>query len=162
MTEPRWLDEQESRMWRAYLRMHRAVEVAVDRQLSEAGISRPDYEVLVPLSEAEGRTMRVRNLAIWLGWNRSRIAHQLRRMEQRGLITRFECSADARGTMVRLTDQGYAAVVAAAPGHVETVRNVLVDQLDQDEIAQLTAIAERVVAAAGWCQLPHSGTVHGC
>ena len=146
-------------MWRAYLRMHRAVEVAIDRQLSEAGISRPDYEVLVPLSEAEGRTLRVRNLATWLGWDRSRIAHQLRRMEQRGLITRSECPTDARGTMVKLTDQGYAAVAAAAPGHVEVIRNVLVDQLNQDEIAQLTAIAERVAAATGWSQLPHPGPV---
>jgi DNA-binding MarR family transcriptional regulator len=155
MTEPRWLDEQERRMWRAYLRMQRAMEVALARQLSEAEISRPDYEVLVPLSEAEGRTLRVRDLASWLGWDRSRISHQLRRMEQRGLITREDCVSDARGTMVRLTDKGYEITAIAAPGQVETVRRVLFDLLDPDEIDQLTTIAERVAGAAGYAHLPY-------
>ncbi|MGI5519894.1 MarR family winged helix-turn-helix transcriptional regulator [Micromonospora sp. CA-259024] len=155
MTEPRWLNPQERRTWRAYLRMQRAVEVAADRQFGAAGVSRPEYEVLVPLSEAEGRTLRVRDLARWLGWDRSRIAHQLRRMEQRGLVTRSDCPEDARGTMVRLTDQGYEAVAAAAPGHVEIIRRVLIDLLDPDEMAQLTAIAERVAAAAGYADLPY-------
>jgi DNA-binding MarR family transcriptional regulator len=155
MTEPRWLDPQERRMWRAYLRMQRAMEVALARQLSEAEISRPDYEVLVPLSEAEGRTLRVRDLASWLGWDRSRISHQLRRMEQRGLITREDCVSDARGTMVRLTDKGYEITAIAAPGQVETVRRVLFDLLDPDEIDQLTTIAERVAGAAGYAHLPY-------
>ncbi|MEV4620306.1 MarR family transcriptional regulator [Asanoa sp. NPDC049573] len=155
MTEPRWLDPQERRLWRAYVRMQRAVEVALVRQLAESGISRTDYEVLVPLSEADDRTMRVRDLASWLGWDRSRISHQLRRMEQRGLITREDCVDDARGTMVRLTEQGYEITVTAAPGQVSTVRRVLVDLLDPREIDQLTAIAERVAAAAGYAHLPY-------
>ncbi|WP_203715791.1 MarR family winged helix-turn-helix transcriptional regulator [Asanoa siamensis] len=155
MTEPRWLDPQERRMWRAYLRMQRAIEVALVRQLGDSGISRPDFEVLVPLSEAEGRTLRVRDLATWLGWDRSRISHQLRRMEERGLITREHCTDDARGTMVRMTDEGYAITVRAAPDQVATVRRVLVDLLSRDEIDQLTAIAERVANAAGYDQLPY-------
>jgi DNA-binding MarR family transcriptional regulator len=156
MTEPRWLDARERRMWRAYLRMQRAIEVALVRQLGEAGISRTDFEVLVPLSEAENRTTRVRDLASWLGWDRSRISHQLRRMEERGLITREDCAEDARGTLVRLTDKGYEITVEAAPGQVETVRRVLVDLLEPDELDQLTTIAERVAGAAGYANLPYS------
>jgi len=143
-------------MWRAYLRMQRAVEVALVQQLAEAGISRPDFEVLVPLSEAEDRTLRVRNLASWLGWDRSRISHQLRRMEQRGLITREECESDARGTMVRITDKGFEIVAATAPGQVETVRRVMVDLLVPREMDELTTIAERVAGAAGYANLPYS------
>jgi DNA-binding MarR family transcriptional regulator len=82
-------------------------------------------------------------------------------MEQRGLITRSDCPEDARGTMVRLTDQGYDAVAAAAPGHVEIIRRVLIDLMDPDEMAQLTAIAERVAAAAGYAHLPDPGTGGG-
>ncbi|MEV0721007.1 MarR family transcriptional regulator [Asanoa sp. NPDC050611] len=156
MTEPRWLDPRERRMWRAYLRMQRAIEVALVHQLGTTGISRPDFEVLVPLSEADNRSMRVRDLASWLGWDRSRISHQLRRMEERGLITREDCVEDARGTVVRLTDKGYEVTVVAAPGQVATVRRVLVDLLEPDEVDQLTAIAERVAAAAGYANLPYS------
>ncbi|GAA1866506.1 MarR family winged helix-turn-helix transcriptional regulator [Asanoa iriomotensis] len=155
MTEPRWLDPQERRMWRAYLRMQRAIEVALVRQLGETGISRTDFEVLVPLSEAKDRSLRVRDLASWTGWDRSRISHQLRRMEERGLITREDVADDARGTMVRLTDKGYEITVAAAPGQVETVRRVLVDLLDPAEIDQLTTIGERVATAAGYANLPY-------
>ncbi|MDG4825611.1 MarR family transcriptional regulator [Asanoa sp. WMMD1127] len=154
MTEPRWLDEREGRMWVAFLRMQRAIEVAVDRQLGAAGMTRAEYEVLVPLSTAEERTLRVRDLGAWLNWDRSRISHQLRRMEQRGLITRADCVTDGRGTMVRLTDKGYEKIAAAAPGHVETVRAVLVDRLSPAEIDQLATIAERVAAAEGYAHVP--------
>jgi DNA-binding MarR family transcriptional regulator len=147
MTEARWLTAEEDRMWRAFLQMQRALALAVDHQLAEAGLSAADFAVLVPLSETEDRALRVRDLAIGIGWDRSRIAHQLRRMEQRGLVSRFECPTDGRGTMVWLTDEGYAAIVAAAPGHVETVRRLLVDLLDAEDLARLTAIAERVVTA---------------
>ena len=156
MTEPRWLSPREQRTWRAYLRMQRAVDIALAQQLTEAGISRPDFEVMVPLSEAENRSLRVRNLASWLVWDRSRISHQLRRMEERGLITREDCVDDARGTMVRLTDKGFEVVAATAPGQVETVRRVMIDLLGPDEMDQLTTIAERVAGAAGYAHLPYA------
>lgn len=135
-------------MWRGFLRMARALAAAVEHQLGESGLSSADFEVLVALSEADRGTMRVRDLGVSIGWDRSRIAHQLRRMEQRGLVSRFECATDGRGTMVRLTDDGHAAIVAAVPGHVETVRSLFVDQLEADDIARLAAIATRVVGAA--------------
>ncbi|MEV4138989.1 MarR family transcriptional regulator [Dactylosporangium sp. NPDC049742] len=149
MTEPRWLDRDEERMWLAFLRMRRTLDVAIDGQLAEAGLSAADYDVLAPLSESDGQVLRVRDLAAGIGWDRSRIAHHLRRMEQRGLVARSECRTDGRGTMVRLTEQGRAMITAAAPGHVATVRRVLLDQLDPDDLVRLTAIAERVVEVAG-------------
>jgi DNA-binding MarR family transcriptional regulator len=145
MTGPRWLDDDESRMWRAYVRMNHAIAIAVERQLTEAGLSSADYEILAALSEAEHHTLRVRDLGTWIGWARSRIAHQLRRMEQRGLVKRSECPADGRGIMVQLTEPGLAAVTAAAPGHVEIIRRVFVDQLGADDIVRLTDIADRVI-----------------
>jgi DNA-binding MarR family transcriptional regulator len=154
MSEPRWLDEDEARMWRAYVRMNRAISIGTERQLNEVGLSSADYEILSALSESEGTTLRVRDLGAWIGWDRSRIAHQLRRMEQRGLVARSECPADGRGTMVRLTEPGLAAVTAAAPGHVETIRRLFVDQLDAEDIARLEAIAERVIVAADAPPIP--------
>jgi DNA-binding MarR family transcriptional regulator len=158
MTEPRWLDRDEERLWLAFIRMRRTLDVAIDTQLAEAGLSAADYDVLAPLSESDGQTLRVRDLAIRIGWDRSRIAHQLRRMEQRQLLTRYDCSTDGRGTMVRLTDHGRSVITAAAPGHVETVRRVLFDQLDRDDRTRLTAIAERVVDAAGSAGLSRTGS----
>ncbi len=134
-------------MWRGFLHMRRALDTVVERQLAESGLSSADYDLLVPLSEAPDGVLRVRDLGRSVGWDRSRLAHQLRRMEQRALIARFECATDARGTMVRLTHAGRAAVEAAAPGHVDTVRRYFVDLLSDSEIDTLTAVSDRVRAA---------------
>ncbi len=136
-------------MWRAFVGMRRALDLAVERQLAEAGLSTADYELLVPLSEAPGLVLRVRDLGRTVAWDRSRLAHQLRRMEQRGLVSRFECPTDARGTMVRLTDKGREVIESAAPGHVEAVRRHLVDLLTPDEIDAILRISERVIDASG-------------
>ncbi len=136
-------------MWRAFLDMHRAIESATERQLAEHGLSEADYALLVPLSESAGQPLRARDLGRAVGWDRSRVSHQLRRMEKRGLIERSGCDTDARGTMVRLTEQGQALVEQAAPGHVDAVRRVFVDLLSAGEIETLTAIAGRVKDAAG-------------
>ncbi len=136
-------------MWRAFVGMRRALDLAVERQLAEAGLSTADYELLVPLSEAPGLVLRVRDLGRAVAWDRSRLAHQLRRMEQRGLVSRFECPTDARGTMVRLTDKGREVIELAAPGHVEAVRRHFVDLLTPDEIDAILRISERVIDASG-------------
>ncbi|MEU9741247.1 MarR family transcriptional regulator [Micromonospora chersina] len=156
MTQPRWLNPEEQRLWLAFLRMRRAIDVAIDGQLAEAGLSPADYDVLAPLSQS-GKALRVRDLAAQIGWDRSRIAHQLRRMEQRGLVVRSGSTTDRRGTLVHLTDLGRTAITTAAPGHVETVRRVLFDQLDQHELTQLTTIAERVADAAGLTGISRTG-----
>jgi DNA-binding MarR family transcriptional regulator len=144
MTEPRWLDEREAEMWRALQEASSALDGALERQLAEEGLSAADYALLVPLSEAEGDLLRARELAGRVGWERSRLSHQLRRMEQRGLVERSECSEDARGTMIALTAQGRAALEKAAPGHVAAVRRHFVDLLEPDELPVLTAVFRRV------------------
>ncbi|MFG3301886.1 MarR family winged helix-turn-helix transcriptional regulator [Micromonospora chersina] len=156
MTQPRWLNPEEQRLWLAFLRMRRAIDAAIDGQLAEAGLSPADYDVLAPLSQS-GEALRVRDLAALIGWDRSRIAHQLRRMEQRGLVARSGSTTDRRGTLVHLTDLGRTAITTAAPGHVETVRRVLFDQLDQHDLTGLTDIAERVADAAGLSGISRTG-----
>lgn len=134
-------------MWRGFIQLRHTLDQAIERQLADEGLSTADYELLVPLSEAPGHVLRARDLGRTVGWGRSRLAHQLRRMEQRGLVRRFDCPTDARGTMVELTPAGYDVIVAAAPGHVETVRRCFIDLLDAAEIKALTTIAAKVAAA---------------
>ncbi|SDL94236.1 DNA-binding transcriptional regulator, MarR family [Nonomuraea jiangxiensis] len=133
-------------MWRAYVDMCRYLLQALDRQFAATGLSSADYELLVPLSEAPGQRLRARDLGRSVHWDRSRLSHQLRRMEQRGLLKRQDCPDDARGVTVHLTPEGRAAIEAAAPGHVETVRRLFVDQLTPEEIDALTTISYRVLS----------------
>lgn len=136
-------------MWRGYLTMRRDLDRVIERQLADVGLSSADYELLVPLSEAPDQVLRARDLGLTVGWDRSRLAHHLRRMEQRGLVTRFECPTDARGTMVGLTTEGRSALQSAAPGHVETVRRFFVDVLTPQEVSALAEMCERVRARIG-------------
>jgi DNA-binding MarR family transcriptional regulator len=134
MAETGWLDQREARLWQAYRDLTRDLQRAFDRQLDQAGgLSGADYALLVPLSEAADGVVRMRELGHSVGWDRSRLSHQIRRMEKRGLVTREECADDARGAMVRMTADGRAAIEAAAPGHVATVRRYFFDQLSEDE-----------------------------
>lgn len=142
----RWLDDREQRAWRAFLSLGRVLGLGIERQLAENGLSGADYQLLVPLSEAPDRRMRPRELGAVTGWDRSRLSHQLRRMEERGLLAREGCDTDARGTVVRLTEKGMRVVRRTAPGHVDWVRANFIDQLSDDELATLTSIAERVVS----------------
>jgi DNA-binding MarR family transcriptional regulator len=148
VSEPRWLDESEQSTWRAFLGIQRALAQATERQLAALRLSAADYTVLVALSEAPDGVLRVRDLGRSAGWDRSRLAHQLRRMEQRDLVHRFDCPTDARGTMVQLTREGRTAVEAAAPGHVEAVRRYFIDLLTPQEREFLAGIATRVTAVA--------------
>ena len=134
-------------MWRSYLRMRRDLDRALERQLTAAaGLSSAEYALLVPLSEAPDDRLRARDLGLYTGWDRSRLSHQIRRMQQRGLVSRHACATDARGTFVQLTDEGLRSVQAAAPGHVEAVRRYLVDLLSPAEVDVLLDITERVSA----------------
>lgn len=133
-------------MWRAYHRARTTLDTAVERQLVAEGLSSADLQLLIPLSESPDGGVRARDLARGAGWDRSRLSHQLRRMEARGLVARSECSTDARGTMVALTPTGRAAIEAAAPGHVATVRAAFVDLLQPEEVEVLTRVYERVAA----------------
>ncbi|UQX89156.1 MarR family winged helix-turn-helix transcriptional regulator [Jatrophihabitans telluris] len=144
MSEPRWLTDAEQSMWRGFQSMQITLGRALEQQLGESGLSGADFEVLVPLSEAEGHRMRARDLGRQMKWDRSRLSHQIRRMESRGLISRSNCPTDARGTFIELTEQGWATIVAAAPSHVATVRSLFVDVLDDADVTALTAITTKV------------------
>jgi DNA-binding MarR family transcriptional regulator len=145
MAGARWLDEREARLWQAYRALTRDLQRAFDRQLErDGGVSGADYALLVPLSEAPDEVVRMRELGRAVGWDRSRLSHQVRRMESRGLVAREDCVDDARGLMVRLTPSGRAAIEAAAPEHVATVRRYFFDQLSEAEQATLTKLFERL------------------
>ena len=143
----RWLDDDEQRAWRGYLHMQARLAAKLNRQLQEdSGLSLADFAVLVELSEVSGGRTRVLALADKLQWEKSRLSHQLNRMRGRGLVDRQECPNDRRGAFVTLTAAGRAAIDAAAPKHVETVREHLFDLLTPELVAALAEIADRVTA----------------
>ena len=151
---PRWLTPAEQRAWRAYLESQKILFDELDRQLQrESGIPHAYFEVLVRLSEAPERSLRMSQLADVTLSSRSRLSHAVARLEERGWVRRTNCETDRRGQVATLTDAGYAVLVAAAPGHVESVRRYVIDALDAEQLAQLTEIGEtiirRVTAATG-------------
>ncbi|SFM63035.1 DNA-binding transcriptional regulator, MarR family [Pseudonocardia ammonioxydans] len=142
----RWLDEREQTTWRSYLRMQSRLHAELHRRLqAESGLSLADFDVLVALTDRPDERARVLELATSLDWEKSRLSHHLARMQKRGLIGREECDDDGRGNYVVLTADGRAAIDAAAPGHVETVRELVFDALPADDLAALGRIAEAVL-----------------
>jgi DNA-binding MarR family transcriptional regulator len=151
-----WLTDEQQRAWRAYRRMTLLVDAAVARELTrDSGLSMPDYQVLSALSEAVDHRRRLTELAFRMQWSASRLSHHVTRMEQRGLVTRADCSEDLRAAYVVLTDVGWDAIKAAAPDHVESVRAHMIDLLTPDEIAALTTIGDKIVAHFGEECLDH-------
>lgn len=147
MPKPRWLDDNEQAAWRGHIRMSWLLDAAVARDLAaEAGLSHPDYYVLVALSEAEGRRMRMTELADGIQWSKSRLSHQVARMEARGLVRREECPGDARGTYAVLTPAGFRAIERAAPSHVDSIRRHLFDVLSREQVDALADVTATVVA----------------
>jgi DNA-binding MarR family transcriptional regulator len=145
-TEPLWLDDAEARAWRGYMRMRTLLHAQIVRDLArEAGLSGPDYDVLSNVSEAEGRRVRLGDLAARMAWSKSRLSHHITRMERRGLVTREDCSSDGRGAFVGLTDAGLRAIQAAAPGHVASVRRHFIDLLSREQLDALAEISQTVV-----------------
>jgi DNA-binding MarR family transcriptional regulator len=148
--EPRWLEAREQHAWRAYLEMTAKLTAQLNREMQQqCGISIADYSVLVQLSEHVDARMRVLELARALGWEKSRLSHQLTRMQQRGLIERSNCSNDRRGSFIRLTESGREAVVTAAPRHVDSVRRYVFDELTAEQVEALGRISRVVADALG-------------
>jgi len=145
---PRWLSTDEQQVWRAYLDVSRMLTERLNRQLAEQGdLSLAEYEILVQLSELPERRMRMSELAERAVNSRSRLTHTVGRMEERGLVRRQPCPEDGRGVVCTLTDEGYAAIVAAAPGHVEMVRSVVFDALCDADVEQLGEALNRIRTA---------------
>ncbi|MBA2444523.1 MAG: winged helix-turn-helix transcriptional regulator [Nocardioidaceae bacterium] len=146
MTQPRWLNDEEARVWRSHLQMHRQLARVLGQRLTrDSGLSSADYEIMVPLSEASGEQLRARDLAATVDWEKSRLSHHLTRMQQRGLVERRECPTDGRGAFIALTATGRSAIEAAAPQHVDAVRENFIDLLTEHEIDVLATITDRVL-----------------
>lgn len=145
-SETRWLNDREQRAWRGFTRLRAELTARLSRELAQrSGLSEAEYAVLVHLSESRDGQLRAFEMCQALQWERSRLSHQLTRMQRRGLVCRQECPSDARGSFVVLTDQGRAAIEAAAPGHVDDVRRLFIDVLSDEQLDALTEIAETVL-----------------
>jgi DNA-binding MarR family transcriptional regulator len=140
----RWLSSEQQRIWRDYLAMVNELRAAMNRQLQrDCGLSLSDYDVLVQLAE-RGR-LRIYELADAVGWEQSRLSHQLRRMADRGLVVRHRSDDDRRGGTVDITDSGAAALRAAAPGHAELVRATVFDGMDAATIRAFGYLTDTVL-----------------
>jgi DNA-binding MarR family transcriptional regulator len=146
VARPRRLDEHQRRLWKAYRDLYQELSGALQEQLlRDAGLSGSEYAVLVTLSHTPDGVLRARELGSELGWDRSRLSHLVRRMEKRDLVAREECSEDARGSMVRLTDAGRVAVDDAAPEHSEAIRRYFFNPLSSDEHETLAVVFDRLL-----------------
>lgn len=131
-----WLSRDQQLSWRAYLLGTTLLMDRLDRDLGEGhDLSLPEYEILVRLSESSDRSLRMAGLAESVKSSRSRITHTIARMERKGLVTRQQCPSDGRGVIAHLTDQGYAALVKAAPAHVSSVRSALIGVVSDEDFA---------------------------
>ncbi|MEU7842766.1 MarR family winged helix-turn-helix transcriptional regulator [Micromonospora sp. NPDC049114] len=139
-----WLNADEERAWRAFLRVVVAVQSGTTRDLAAVGLSEPDYEVLSTLSERPGHTSTLGEQADKMGWSRSRLSRHATRMEGRGLLRRTPDPADGRGCFLVLTAQGLDALENAAPAHVQSVRRHFIDRLTPDDLAAIEQIARRL------------------
>lgn len=142
--EPRWLDEEQQEAWRKLVAVVTRLPAALDTQLQrDSGLTHFGYWVLVHLSEAPDRTLRLNHLAAQANASLSRLSHALTRLENRGLIRR---ERNGRANVAVLTDAGYAELVAAAPGHVDTVRSLVFDGLDTAEVRRLDEVCAALLA----------------
>ena len=141
------LTETERTAWASYQRMRVQLAGRIHRELARAtGLSEADYEILSALTEAEQESVRVLALRCGLEWEKSRLSHQLRRMEERGLVTREECVEDNRGAVVRVTEAGRKAAAEARQHYEQAVRRYVTDVLTPEQLAALEDIAETVLS----------------
>ncbi|WP_025252556.1 MarR family winged helix-turn-helix transcriptional regulator [Corynebacterium vitaeruminis] len=146
LDKPRWLDEEEQKFWRLMLAANRKIERTIDVALQQAnGLTSSEFAVLVTLSEAPERQLRLRDLCAGLDWDRSRTSHQITRMERRGLVNKVKCEGDGRGVIVSLTADGLARLDEAAPSHVETVRRLVIDDLNHQDIPVISRFFQGIL-----------------
>ena len=143
--DPRWLTADEQRAWRAYIRLAKMLMRQLDRDLHPFGLSTNDYEILVDLSEAPGTRLRMTELADLTAQSRSRLSHQITRMEVKGLVRREGCDGDKRGTFAVITPRGQAIIERVAPSHVDSVRRHFIDQVSPEHLEVLTDAYEPVL-----------------
>jgi DNA-binding MarR family transcriptional regulator len=149
MNTTRWLDASEQRMWRAWLEVMRLLPDELEDRLQQRhGLNLTDYQVLVELSEAEHGQLRMTELAYRTSLSKSRLSHQIGRMEKVGVVTRRDCNSDRRGAFAVITEEGWAVLRAVAPGHVADVRELMLDLLSPEQVEvladALTRTAEKL------------------
>ncbi|MET7696784.1 MarR family transcriptional regulator [Streptomyces sp. NPDC005485] len=143
--EPRWLTDEEQRIWRSYMHATTLLEDHLDRQLQrDAGMPHIYYGLLVALAEAPERRLRMTELAMMAKITRSRLSHAIARLEKNGWVRREDCPSDKRGQFAVLTDQGYEVLGRTAPGHVSAVRQAMFERLSPEQQKALGEIMEIV------------------
>lgn len=142
----RWLSPAEQEHWRSFIAANLLLRDRLGRDLQQdSGLTFADYEILVRLSESPDHRMRMSELADLTLSSRSRLSHQIDRMQKAGYVDRQECADDRRGYFAVLTDAGYDTLVAAAPKHVDSVRRRIVDVLTPEEFAEFGRLNQKLV-----------------
>lgn len=147
-TTTQWLDTEQQKAWRGWLDVHTQLTARLNRELQAAsGLSLSDYEILVALTDEDvpEHSLRMFEIGERLQWEKSRVSKQVSRMEARGLVERRHCADDRRGAFVDLTDAGLAAIAAAAPGHVDLVRELFFEGLSEQQVRDLGTFAAAVL-----------------
>ncbi|MDJ0462295.1 MarR family transcriptional regulator [Streptomyces sp. H27-C3] len=140
-----WLTDTEQCAWRTYLDASRLLTYQLEKDLQPFGLTMNDYEILVNLSESDDRRMRMSDLAAATLQSKSRLSHQITRMEKAGLVRRENCESDRRGLYAVLTDQGGDTMKQVAPHHVESVRKHFIGLLPPEALAELSTSLTPVV-----------------
>ena len=143
--EPRWLNEEERQTWLSLVTLMVRLPAALDAQMQQdSGVGHFEYLVMAVLSEAPGRTLRMRELAMITNGSLSRLSHLIKRLESRGWVTRAPDPCDPRYNFAVLTETGWDKVVASAPGHVEEVRRLVFDPLTKAQQRHLATVLRRI------------------
>jgi DNA-binding MarR family transcriptional regulator len=145
-SEPRWLNPREMKAWRSYIMTVRRMFEALESDLSPHNLSNSDYEVLVHISEAPERRIRMTDLAEIAMLSKSRLSHRMKVMEREGWVKREACKEDRRGSWAVMTEKGWKTLVKAAPDHTESIRNRFIDHLTVKDQEDLARIFDRVHA----------------
>ena len=142
----RWLTAEQQKVWRIYLLGSARLNERLDADLHRSGLDLPEYEILVTLEESPDRQRRMSDLADAVHQSRSRLTHTIARMEKSGLVERTTCPTDRRGVWAKLTDDGFAVLQQAAPGHVAAVRQNFVDAVSPQDWEAVGRVFEAVLA----------------
>jgi DNA-binding MarR family transcriptional regulator len=143
--KPHWLTDEEQQAWRATVQLSQLLLRQLDRDLTAHGLNSRDYEIMVELSEAPEHRLRMTDLADATSQSRSRLSHQITRMEKRGLVRRDDCEGDKRGTFAVLTKAGFDAIEHVAPYHVEQVRRHYIDRLTAQQQEEIRSAFQPIV-----------------
>ena len=158
-TEPHWLDPREDRAWRAFMHARDQLNAYLNQQLlQDSGLSGADYEILAVLSEHPTGHLPAHELGALVRWEKSRLSHQIRRMQDRGLVVREANPADGRSAMICLLPAGRRAIQDAAPQHVRNVRRHFLDLFTPAELDTLAALNERILRHLAEQSVPEQST----